>query len=49
MEIWNDLKTRYFEGDLSRIFDLQIEVFPLNQGDLSITIILQNLGLFRMS
>jgi len=26
VEIWNDLKTRYSQGDLSRISDLQLEV-----------------------
>jgi len=35
--IWNDLKTRYSPGDLSRISDLQLEVASLNQGDLSVT------------
>jgi len=37
MGIWNDLKTRYSQGDLSRIYDLQLEVAFLNQGDLSVT------------
>jgi len=35
--IWNDLKTRYSQGDLSRIFDLQLEVASLNQDDLFAT------------
>ena len=26
LDIWNDLKTRYSQGDLSRISDLQLEV-----------------------
>lgn len=37
LDIWNDLKTRYSQGDLSRISDLQVEVASLNQGDLSVT------------
>jgi len=36
MGIWNDLKTRYSQGELSRISNLQMEVSLLNQGDLSI-------------
>jgi len=31
LDIWNDLKTRYSQGDLSRIFDLQLEVASLNK------------------
>jgi len=37
VEIWNDLKTRYSQGDLSRISDLQMEASSLSQGELSIT------------
>ncbi|XP_068491926.1 uncharacterized protein [Phaseolus vulgaris] len=37
VEIWSDLKTRYSQGDLSRISDLQMEASSLNQGELSIT------------
>jgi len=37
IDIWNDLKARYSEGDLSRILDLKIEATSLNQGDLTIT------------
>jgi len=37
VEIWNDLKTRYSQGDLSCISDLQLEVASLSQGDLSVT------------
>ncbi|XP_068477378.1 uncharacterized protein [Phaseolus vulgaris] len=37
LDIWNDLKTRYSQGDLSRISDLQLEVASLNQGNLSVT------------
>ncbi|XP_068475385.1 uncharacterized protein [Phaseolus vulgaris] len=36
-DIWNDLKFRYSQGDLSRISDLQFEVISLNQGDMSVT------------
>jgi len=37
LDIWNDLKTRYSQGDLSRTYDLQLEVASLNQGDLFVT------------
>jgi len=37
LDIWNDLKTIYFQGDLSRISDLQLEVASLNRGNLSVT------------
>jgi len=37
IDVWTDLKTRYSQGDLSRISDLQSEVVSLNQGDLSVT------------
>ena len=37
VDVWNDLKTRYSQGDLSRIFDLQLEASSLNQNDLSVT------------
>jgi len=37
LDIWNDLKARYSQGDLSRISDLQMEASNLNQGDLSVT------------
>ncbi|KAL1331672.1 hypothetical protein AAHE18_12G203200 [Arachis hypogaea] len=36
-ELWNDLKYRFYEGDLFRIADLQEEMFAMKQGDLSIT------------
>ena len=36
-DIWNDLKVRYSQGDLSRISDLQFEAISLNQGDMSVT------------
>jgi len=35
--IWNDLKIRFSQGDLSRIYDLQLEVASLKQGDLYVT------------
>ncbi|XP_068487340.1 uncharacterized protein [Phaseolus vulgaris] len=37
VDIWNDLKTRYSQGDLSRISDLQSEASSLSQNDLSVT------------
>ena len=37
IDVWIDLKTRYSQGDLSRISDLQYEVVSLSQGDLSVT------------
>jgi len=37
IDIWNDLKTRYSQGDLSCISDLQLEVASLSQGDLCVT------------
>jgi len=37
LDIWNDLKSRYSQGDLSRIFNLQLGVASLNQGELSLT------------
>jgi len=37
LDIWNDLKNRFSQGDLSRISDLQMNVSSLNQGDLSVS------------
>jgi len=37
VDIWNDLKTRYSPGDLSKIFDLQSEASSFIQNDLSVT------------
>ena len=37
LDIWNDLKIRFSQGDLSRISDLQLEFSSLKQGDLFIT------------
>lgn len=37
LDVWNDLKARFSQGDLSRISDLQMEASSLNQGDLSVT------------
>ncbi|XP_068464389.1 uncharacterized protein [Phaseolus vulgaris] len=36
LDIWNDLKIRFSQGDLSRISNLQLEVASLKQGDLSV-------------
>nr|KYP44658.1 hypothetical protein KK1_033817 [Cajanus cajan] len=36
-EIWRDLKSRYSQGDLLRISDLQQEASSMKQGDLSVT------------
>jgi len=37
LDIWNDLKVRYSQGNLSRVSDLQFEAASLNKGDLSVT------------
>ena len=37
LDIWNDLKVRYSQGDLSRISNLQLKSASLKQGDLSVT------------
>jgi len=37
LDVWNDLKARFSQGDLSRISDLQMEASSLNPGDLSVT------------
>ncbi|KAL2325683.1 hypothetical protein Fmac_024741 [Flemingia macrophylla] len=36
-EIWKDLKSRYSQGDLLHIYDLQLEASSMRQGELSIT------------
>jgi len=36
-DIWNDLKARFFQGDLLRISDLQTEAGQLKQSDLSVS------------
>ena len=36
-EIWRDLKSRYSQGDLLRISDLQQEASTMKQGSLSVT------------
>ena len=38
LDIRNDLKVRYSQGNLSRVSDLQFETTFLNQGDLSVTV-----------
>lgn len=35
-EIWHDLKSRYFQGDLLRISAMQLEAYSIKQGDLSV-------------
>ena len=37
VDVWNDLKTKHSQGNLSRIYDLQMEVATLCQGDQSVT------------
>jgi len=37
LDIWNNLKIKYSQGDLSRISNLQLEGASLDQGDLSVT------------
>jgi len=36
-EVWNDLKSRFFQGDLLRISELQMETSSLKYGDLIMT------------
>ena len=36
LDIWNDLKVRYSQGNLSRVSNLQFKAASLNQGDLSV-------------
>jgi len=36
-EIWKDLRSRFFQGDLLRISELQMEAASLKQGDLTVT------------
>ncbi|XP_058759582.1 uncharacterized protein LOC131632879 [Vicia villosa] len=35
-EIWNELKARFYQGDVLRISDIQEEIYNLKQGDASI-------------
>jgi len=37
LDIWNDLKVRYSQDNLSWVSDLQFEAASLNQGDLFVT------------
>ena len=37
LDIWNDLKVCFSQGDLSCISDLQMEASSLKQGDLFVT------------
>ena len=37
VDIWRDLKSRYSQGDLLRISELQQEVASVKQGDVSVT------------
>ncbi|WVZ09203.1 hypothetical protein V8G54_013733 [Vigna mungo] len=37
IDIWNDLKNRFAQGDLARISTLQMEAATLSQGELSVT------------
>ena len=36
-DIWNDLQSRFFQGDLLRISELQMETTSLKQGDITVT------------
>ncbi|RDX63718.1 hypothetical protein CR513_57818, partial [Mucuna pruriens] len=36
LEVWNDLRDKYYQGDVFRICELQEEIYSLKQGDLSI-------------
>ena len=37
VDVWNDLKTQYSQGDLFRIFDMQLKASSLSQNDLLVT------------
>lgn len=37
LEVWTDLKRRYYHGDVFRIAELHEEIYAARQGDLSIT------------
>ena len=37
VDIWRDMKSRYSQGDLLRISELQQEVASVKQGDVSVT------------
>jgi hypothetical protein len=36
-EIWQDLKDRFYQGDIFRISDIQEEIYTLKQGDSSVS------------
>ncbi|XP_017416127.1 uncharacterized protein LOC108326991 [Vigna angularis] len=36
-EIWNDIKNKFFQGSISRISSLQLDIATLRQGDLTIS------------
>lgn len=36
-QIWDEFHDRYHQGDVFRIFDIQEEIYALNQGDQNIT------------
>jgi hypothetical protein len=36
-EVWKDLKDRFYQGDVFRIYDLQEEIYMLKQGDSTIS------------
>lgn len=38
LEVWTDLKRRYYHGDVFRIAELHEEIYAARQGDLSITV-----------
>ena len=37
VDVWKDLKSRYSQGDLMRISNLQHEAASIKQGDISVT------------
>ena len=37
LDVWNDLKARFSQGNLSHISELQMEASSINQGDLSVS------------
>jgi len=48
-DIWKDLKTRFGQGDLLRISDLQLEAYSLCQGELTVTEYFMKLRFYGMS
>ena len=45
-EVWEDLRERFSQGDLVRVFELQQQVSKLTQGARSVTYYFTNLRVF---